>query len=260
MAFRFRARAWVYGLACACALLCGWRTFAHAQSDDDARARAHFVAGETYFADGRFADAAREFNEAYQLSGRPEMLINLSRAYERAGDVTNAVEALEVLLERYPRTSYRADAEAQLALLRERTPAPAPELASPAPPSPASAAQTLDAGEARRPAWPPAWPVLSVASVTLASALVAVGTGWAAHHKYKALDGACPEGSCTGSGFEGDRDAGQRLSRTSTGFTFAAIALSGVTAALWVLDAKGRIRLSAAAAPSMAQARLHIAF
>ncbi|HVZ35454.1 MAG TPA: hypothetical protein VG963_23665, partial [Polyangiaceae bacterium] len=47
---------------------------------DDERARAHFVAGESYFAAQRWDDAAHEFASAYEFSRRPEMLINLSLA------------------------------------------------------------------------------------------------------------------------------------------------------------------------------------
>src|SRR5882672_1355647 len=88
--------------------------------DDDERARTHFAAGESYFEQQRFEAAAREFREAFELSGRPEMLIDQARALALSGHVDLAIEALELLLDRYPQTSYRGDAEVRLANLRRQ--------------------------------------------------------------------------------------------------------------------------------------------
>lgn len=207
---------------------------ARAESEDDERARAHFVAAEAYYQDGRFSEAAREFEEAYQLSGRPEMLINLARAQERANDPSGAITTLELLLGRYPQTSYKLEAETQLAKLRELRPASAET----APVEVAPVAEPVTSAEPeKRKVWPPRWPTLAVGGAAVASVLVAVGTGWAAHAKYGDLDDRCPGGACD-EAYEHDRDRGQRLSRTSTGFTFVAVALGGVTAALWILDLK----------------------
>lgn len=68
---------------------------AAAQPSDDERAQAHFHAGTSYFDDGRFAESAAEFDEAYRLSQRATLLANASLAYERAGNLTLAIERLE---------------------------------------------------------------------------------------------------------------------------------------------------------------------
>jgi tetratricopeptide (TPR) repeat protein len=212
-----------------------------ALSEDDERARAHFVAGEAYFEDQRYADAAREFKEAYELSGRPEMLVNLSRAHERAGASAEAMADLELLLARHPQTSYRAEAEVRLANLR----AAHPELTTPeqAPAEPRAAPQPAPEPAPRK-LWPPRVPTLVLGGAAVAGALAAVATGWAAHAKHEDLERRCQDG-CPDD-IEADKERGQRLARTSTGMTFAAIALGGASAVLWVLD----VRASGAREPA----------
>jgi tetratricopeptide (TPR) repeat protein len=68
-----------------------------AAARDDEAAAQHFSAGEQYYLRGAYREAIREFQEAYRLSDRPELLFNIAQAYERAGDVRNA----RVYLRRY---------------------------------------------------------------------------------------------------------------------------------------------------------------
>jgi tetratricopeptide (TPR) repeat protein len=56
-------------------------------------AKAHFRTGEIYYERGRFPDAAREFEEAYRLSGRPELLYNMGKAYDGSSDAARALKA-----------------------------------------------------------------------------------------------------------------------------------------------------------------------
>ena len=60
----------------------------------DAQARGHFRLGAEYYAQGRFADAAQEFEIAYGLSGRGQLLYNVYLAYRDAQDSPNAARAL----------------------------------------------------------------------------------------------------------------------------------------------------------------------
>jgi tetratricopeptide (TPR) repeat protein len=239
-----------------------------AESADDARARAHFKAGQEYYDQARYLDAASEFSEAYQLSGRPEMLIDRARAETRAGVVEHAIGSLELLLERHPQTSYRAEAEAELASLREqlasqkREPEPG---SAPVQEAPATAPLPLiqPPKETRRDLklWPPRLPTLIVGGTMVASVLVSVGTGWAAHTKYKALDRHCPDDLCrTETRNADDRAEGRTLARVSTGFTFASLALAAATAVLWAYDVKAQkktqLSLALSGSPSFAGAQL----
>ncbi len=95
--------------------------FASAQEDDDARARRHFASGESYYEEGAYEDAVREFTQAYRLSHRPALLFNLYTAEERFGRLSDAATHLEQYLrEMPPDLENRGALEARLANLRAR--------------------------------------------------------------------------------------------------------------------------------------------
>lgn len=71
----------------------------------DSQARSHYRVGETLYHEGRFADAAREFEQAYVLSRRPPLLYNAFVAYRDANDLPHAI----VMLDEYLRVSPEAD-------------------------------------------------------------------------------------------------------------------------------------------------------
>jgi tetratricopeptide (TPR) repeat protein len=64
----------------------------------DQRARELFQKGDAAYAEGRYEEALASFQEAYELSGRPQLLFNISNALERLGRYAEAVEALEKYL------------------------------------------------------------------------------------------------------------------------------------------------------------------
>ena len=69
-----------------------------AQSDDE-RARLHFQAGVSYFEQGRYEDALREWQESYRLSDRHVLLMNISQAQERLFQFDEAVQSIERYLQ-----------------------------------------------------------------------------------------------------------------------------------------------------------------
>lgn len=73
-------------------------TTAEAQSDDE-RGRFHFQAGRSYFEQGRYEDAVREWQESYQLSGRHTLLRNIAEAQERVFQFREAIASLRQYLE-----------------------------------------------------------------------------------------------------------------------------------------------------------------
>jgi tetratricopeptide (TPR) repeat protein len=137
---------------------------AHAQLSDDERARLHFESGRSYYEQARYDDAAREFQEAFKLSGRPALLLNLSQAYERALRFDEAIMEAQHYLQLVPDAPDRRTQEeriGRLDQLRSRVqpipgqqPAPAP--AQPAPTWPAQPAPATAAPLAPTPAAPPA--------------------------------------------------------------------------------------------------------
>jgi tetratricopeptide (TPR) repeat protein len=61
----------------------------------DVRARELFEKGDAAYAEGRYEEAHAAFVEAYELSGRPQLLFNVSNALERLGRYAEAAFALE---------------------------------------------------------------------------------------------------------------------------------------------------------------------
>ncbi|MCS6913526.1 MAG: tetratricopeptide repeat protein [Myxococcales bacterium] len=61
-------------------------------------ARALFERGEKHFQAGRFLEAAADFEAAYKLTPRPDLLYDAAQAYERAGDPARAVEMYQAYL------------------------------------------------------------------------------------------------------------------------------------------------------------------
>jgi tetratricopeptide (TPR) repeat protein len=83
----------------------------------DAQARAHFRLGREYYEQGRFADAAKEFEVAYGMSGRGSLLFNVYLAYRDAQDTANAARALRGYLAATPDAADREHLSARLAAL-----------------------------------------------------------------------------------------------------------------------------------------------
>lgn len=92
----------------------------HAQEDD--RARSHFDAGSSYYSEGDYESALREFERAYALSPRPDFYFNYALVYERMGDLDNAVLYLRRYLEETPaeRVADRPTLEQRLANFEAR--------------------------------------------------------------------------------------------------------------------------------------------
>jgi tetratricopeptide (TPR) repeat protein len=65
---------------------------------NDQRARELFQKGDVAYAEGRYEEALAAFSEAYDLSGRVQLLFNVSNALERLGRYQEAVDALDKYL------------------------------------------------------------------------------------------------------------------------------------------------------------------
>jgi tetratricopeptide (TPR) repeat protein len=93
---------------------------ARAQNDLDEKARAHFEAGSSYYEEGDYEQAMREFQRAYDLSKRPTLQYNISLTYEKLGDLANAVGSLEKYLNQEKKIANRSTLELRLENLRKR--------------------------------------------------------------------------------------------------------------------------------------------
>jgi hypothetical protein len=67
----------------------------NAPAEDVDIAKAHFNTGQINYEHGRFEDAAREFEEAYRLSGRAPLLYNVGKSYDGCNDFAHALDAYQ---------------------------------------------------------------------------------------------------------------------------------------------------------------------
>lgn len=86
-----------------------------------ANAREAFRRGEAAYSAGNYDTAVREWTNAYAVDPRPRIQFNLSQAYERMGQLENAIAALQRFLESGdPEDPTYSDANARLAALQQR--------------------------------------------------------------------------------------------------------------------------------------------
>ena len=132
---------------------------AHAQanpggSERDVQARRLFEQGREAYSDGRYRDAWAYFHEAYQLSGRPELLFNIGQTADRLGQEGDALRAFNMYLERLPAAPNRKDVQNRVRALRDRL--EASQQAQNHPPPTAAPARPAPTHRAPQPAQPPA--------------------------------------------------------------------------------------------------------
>lgn len=89
-------------------------------ADLDRKARVHFETATALFESGEYERAAEEFREAYRLSNRPQLLFNISLAYERLGKLQQAIELLRAYLVAVPETPKRGRLELRIQRMQER--------------------------------------------------------------------------------------------------------------------------------------------
>jgi tetratricopeptide (TPR) repeat protein len=88
---------------------------AYAQHVDDVQAaREHYAKGKRLYDTGRFADAAKEYEAAYQAKDDPALLFNLGQAHRLAGNYPQALLAYKAYLRNVPDAPNRAEVEARI--------------------------------------------------------------------------------------------------------------------------------------------------
>ncbi len=172
---------------------------ARALTEEEERAKAHFLAGQSYYDQASYGDALREFNEAYRLSKKPALLYNIARCHEALEQYGDAIKMLERYLQEEPDTTDRAAVETRIANLKERQsrlqkmPSEPREPVTPPPVAPTVTPTQPPAPSLwhRKRLW--TWIVGGVGLGALAAAL---GTGVASQVTYNDLGNKCPGGHC----------------------------------------------------------------
>lgn len=193
---------------------------ASAQQSDQDRARAHFQTGTSYYDQGRYQDAAAQFREAFQLSGRSHILLNVSRCLELAADFGPAAAALEEYLAAEPNAPDRRTLEVRIAQLRAR----APEDQS------SSAGPTGGGADLTAPAV-----FLGIGTALL---LGGVATGIATMSIQSSLESSCGADRICAAELRGDVDTGRALAITTDVLLGAGVAALGL-GAVWLILALG---------------------
>jgi tetratricopeptide (TPR) repeat protein len=146
-----------------------------ARADTLADARAHYERGSALFDVGKFADAAHEYEAAYELRPDPVLLFNIGQAYRLASDYAKAIFSYKAYLRRVPNAQNRGMVEARIAemtRLLEAQPRSQPGLPAPPAEAEASAAGSTDApARARTKRW------VGIGVGAAGVALIAVGAG-----------------------------------------------------------------------------------
>lgn len=235
-------------------------TFPAEGQDRDELARRHFESGAAYFAEAEYEEALRAFRKAYELSNRPQILLNVAVVEERLGNLPGAVEALDDYLAKNPQ-----DPEVDTIRLRRNRLAQriAPTAADPPPPEepqqrvPPPPPQQPTPPPEREPNRVPAYIAFSVGGLT---GLGAALTGLGAKAEYDELESDCG-GSCT----DDQTSTGETLALTSTILTGVAVLGVGAGVVLWFLAERDestetvgsspRVSVSAGPGGGYAQAR-----
>lgn len=167
---------------------------------DDMRAREHFRVATAYYDEGRFVEAAQQFQEAYELSRRAQLLYNAYIAWREAHRSEEAANALETYLAETPDAPDRVNLEARLAELRRAVAAEAEReqrLTEAERQAEANRIAAEEAERARRQAvsqpeiWP--WIVLGVGGAAVIAGAV---VGGLALDQATSLSSECPGNLC----------------------------------------------------------------
>jgi hypothetical protein len=230
--FRHRG-CWVTALACALVFAAG-----PARADTaDELAHKHFESGAAYLEQSDYESALREFNKAYELSKRAEILLNVATVNERMNKLKDAIAALEQYLAEAPQGEHAETVRIRVENLKKRVAAePTP---SPPPPAPATAAPTptSTATSSSSPTPTSTPPPTSSPSRTPAIILFATGgalavgsivTGILAKGEHSNAEETCSP-NCT----DDQLSTGRTLAITSTVLTGAAVVAASVGAVLF---------------------------
>lgn len=195
-----------------------------------ARARHHFEAGRQYYGEGRFEDAAREFQEAYRLTEHPDVLYNLASCYDRLERREQAIREYERYLEEKPDTPDRQRIEIRIRELHIVMDAIARAEQPPAVSEPPQPPAEVDVGQRDEPPLLPvgSWVAFGIGGASLIGAIL---TGVIAASLHSNVEDSCSADGCDPA-LRDDASTGETLSVVSTVLTGVAIAGAATGVAL----------------------------
>jgi len=233
-----------------CAAFVGWTSPARADDAADELARRHFDSGTAYLEESDYDNALKAFQKAYDLSHRPEILLNIATVEERRGDLPAAIVALQAYLEAAPQSERAETTRLRIQNLQKRldeAPPPTTALLPPPPPPPSSATPPAPVPATAPPPPPPSTsnrtPAFIAFGVAGASVVTAVVTGVIANAEYQDAKDTCSP-NCSDSRLS----KGRTLALVSTIATGVAVVGAGVGVTLWLTSSSSH---TATAAPRL---------
>jgi tetratricopeptide (TPR) repeat protein len=227
----------------------------------DQEAKSHFKVGKSLYETGRFSEAAAEFEKAYALSNKVELLYNVYVAHRDASDLPKAIDALRRYLQLAQLDeSARVNLQARLRAMEEANSraATAPAAAPAAAPQPGAepAAEPQPSAEASQPPPEPA-PAAAARSAdyevdadssALPHALIAIGGAAVASgvvaailaaNKISDIEDSCEDDVCPPPSefdLEGERDDARTLRTIAFALLGGGVVVGGAGVTLLVLD------------------------
>ena len=210
-------------VAAACATL---SAPVRAQPNADELAHRNFESGVAYLQESDYENALKAFEKSYQLSKRPEILLNLATVHERLGQLQLAVDALEEYLRKEPDGEHADTVRVRIANLQKNiAKRDAAKKSEPPPPPPPKKTTEKADGTEREP--PAAKPDRTIPYVALGLGGLAAGgavlTGILAKGEYDSAKDEC-DPHCQ----ESDVSSGKSLAMVSTVLTGVAAVGVGV--------------------------------
>lgn len=153
-------------------------------------ARLHYQRGTTYYDLGRYHEAAKEYEAAFELKDDPALLFNIAQAYRLAHEYADAVRAYRAYLRRLPNADNATEVEARIHEMQElinqqrsteqRPPlgtiAPTMKPAESPPPATTAAATATATAPERKPLYKKWW-LWTAVGVVAVGAAVGIGVG-----------------------------------------------------------------------------------
>jgi tetratricopeptide (TPR) repeat protein len=90
-----------------------------ARADDAATAREHYQKGTSFYDLGRYPEAIKEFEAAYEIKNDPALLYNLAQSHRLAGNSDQALHFYRTYLRYVPNAKNRAEIEDRIKQLEQ---------------------------------------------------------------------------------------------------------------------------------------------
>ena len=142
-----------------------------ARAEDKTAAKERYAHARSLYDLGHFAEAAKEFEAAYELKNDPAFLYDLAQSYRQAGNPEQALHFYRTYLRYVPKPANRAEIDGRIAALEQQLaqrgsgteppPANPPQTTTTPPPPPPVVIAPPPPGPSEPPPVPPPPPVIS---------------------------------------------------------------------------------------------------